>query len=71
MKNFTSWDRKSVHPPHFGKGKHEQLGLMTQVRVTSKLFMDPTNVIPSDPQVWLLALKLCKSGIFRYFVIYC
>ena len=25
MKNFTSWDRKSVHPPpDFGKAKPEQ-----------------------------------------------
>ena len=34
--------------------------------ITSKLLMDPTNVIASDPQVWLLALMSCKSGIFRY-----
>ena len=26
--------------------------------------MDPTNVIASDPQVWLLALIWCKIGIF-------
>ena len=29
-------------------------------KVTSELIIDPTNVIASDPQVWLLALKGCK-----------
>ena len=24
LKNFTSWDQKSVHPPDFGKAKPEQ-----------------------------------------------
>ena len=28
MKNFTSWDRKSLHPPDFGKAKPEQPEVM-------------------------------------------
>ena len=28
FKNFTSWDRKSVHPPDFGKAKPEQPEVM-------------------------------------------
>ena len=68
---FLKVGTENLYTPHFQKAKPEQPKLWQTVRVTSKLFMDPTNVIPSDPQVWLLALKWCKIGIFRYSVIYC
>ena len=58
-------------PPIFKRQNPSNPRLWQTVRVTSKLLMDPMNVITSDPQVWLLALIWCKIGIFRYFVIYC
>ena len=59
-KNIYKWDRKFVHPPpEFGKRKLEQPKLQYTVRVTSKLITDPTKVIASNPQVWLLALIWC------------
>ena len=39
-------------PPRFWEGKTRA----TRRYVTSKLLMDLTKVIASDPQVWLLAL---------------
>ena len=57
-------------PPILGRQNPSKPRLWQTVRVSSKLLMDPTNVIASDPQVWLLALIWCKIGNFRYFVIY-
>ena len=59
-----------ILPPIFRRQNPSNPRLWHTVRVTSKLLMDPTNVIASDPQVWLLALIWCKIGIFRYFAIY-
>ena len=59
-------------PTHFfGRQNLSNPRLLHTVRVNSKLLIDTTNVIASDPQVWLLALIWCKIGFFRYFVIYC
>ena len=88
LKIFTSWDRNFIQPPPpppiYWKKNQRNPRLRQTARVTSKLLMDPTNVImdptnvmdpmnviASDPQVWLLALKWCKIGVFWYFVIYC
>ena len=48
---------KICTPPILGRQNPSNPRLWQTVRVTSKLFMDPTNIIASDPQVWLLALK--------------
>ena len=67
VKMFLSWDRNFVHPPPiFGRENLGKPSLWHTVRATSKLLMDPTSVIASDPQVWLLAIICCKIGIFRY-----
>ena len=60
-----------LYTPFFGMENLSNTRLWHTVRDTSKLLMDPTNVIASDPQAWQLALLLRKSGIFGYFVIYC
>ena len=51
-------------PPIFGRKNLSNPKLWHTVMVTSKLLMDTTNVIASDPQVWLLALIWCQIGIF-------
>ena len=52
LKVFTSWDRNFVHPlTIFGRENLSNPRLCHTVRVASKLLMDPTNVIASDPQV--------------------
>ena len=56
-KNFNKLGPKlctPLPPPIFGRGNLSNPRLWHKVRVTSKLFMDPTNVIASDPQLWLL-----------------
>ena len=63
LKIFTSWERNFVHPPLFGRENLSNPRLSHTVRIISKLLMDPTNVIASDPQVWLLALW-CKFVFF-------
>ena len=53
---------KSPHPPPtFERQIPSNLRSWHMVRVTSKLLMDPTNAIASDPQVWLLPLIWCKN----------
>ena len=69
--NFYNLGPKFCTPPIFGRENLSNPRLWHMVRVTSKLLMDPTDVIAADPEVWLLALIWCKIGIFRYFVIYC
>ena len=72
LKNGQNWKflqvgTKNLYTPNFWKAKPEQPRLCNTVRVTSKLPMDPTNVIASDLQVWLLALIWCKIGFFWIF----
>ena len=43
-------------PPILGREKLSKPRLYHTVRVISKLFMNPTNIMASNPQVWLLAL---------------
>ena len=59
LKIFTSWDQNFVQPPPpiFGREKLSNPRLWHPFRVISKLLMDPTNVIASDPQLWLLAIR--------------
>ena len=45
------WDRKSVHPPIFGRENLRNPKLWHRVEVASELPMDPMNVIASDPQM--------------------
>ena len=51
LKYFKSWDRKSVHPPIFGRQNLINPRLWQTVGVTSKLLMDPTNFFEPEPQV--------------------
>ena len=64
------WTENLYIPPILGWQNPSNQRLWHTVRVTSKLSMDPTNVIASYPQVWLLALIWCKIGIFRYFLLF-
>ena len=63
--NFYKLGPKICTSPIFLRQKPSEPRLRHMVRVTSKLLMDPTNGIASDPQVWLLAPIWCKIGIFR------
>ena len=69
--NWKSWDRKFVNSPNLGREKLSHPRLWHTVRLTSKLLMQPTSVLASDPQAWLFTLNWCKKCIFWYFVIYC
>ena len=66
MRIFKSWDRKYVqNPPRFWEGQNlSNQKLWHTVRVTSKQIIDPTNIITSDQQSWLIALIWCKIGFF-------
>ena len=72
LKSFISWDRKFVQPPppNLGRENLSKSRFYHPIRVISKLFMRPTNVLASDPQVWLSAFIWCKKCSFWYFVIY-
>ena len=58
-------------PPAFGRESLSNPKLWHTVKVSSKLLMDPTNVIASDPYLWLLAPIFCQIAVFWFFVIYC
>ena len=64
--NFKDWVRRFVHPPILGIES-----LSNRLRASSKLFMEPWNVIAPNPQMWLLALLWCKKCMFWLFVFYC
>ena len=61
---FYKLGTKICTPPNLGRENLSTPKLWHVVSVTSKLFMVSTNVLESDPHVWLLALILRKIGIF-------
>ena len=64
-KILPSWDQKYVHPtPILGRETLCNRRFWHTVRVTPKQSMDPTNIIASYLQVWLLTLIWCTKCIF-------
>ena len=49
-------------PPTLGTENLSDQWPKPLVKVTSKLFMDPTNAFASDPNVWLLTHFWCENA---------
>ena len=66
LENFTNWEQKFEHSttPFLGNDNLCKPRLYHTVRVTSKLFMEPTIFIASAPQLWLCAVIWGKKCFF-------